>query len=318
MSENYTVKLGNYKGITYPKTDISVDPKDIEAFIAEELERNATYTVVEERAKEGDQVNLNYAGFLGEEQFQGGTAENADLVLGSHTFIPGFEEQLIGTQKGDSVDVNVSFPAQYHAPDLAGKAVVFKCTINSVSRKSVPVLNDEYVSSTYGMKDVAAFNDAVYKTLQGEAMQKAQNNAQDVVLGKLADICEVEITEDYLQFCLDRQFAMMQQQMRQQGFGVEEYCQALGLTVEALRSQLRPQAEKTAKITAIMETICEMEAVFVTEQELTAELTLMGQSYGMNAEQVKGAIGENGLAEIEKNLALTKALNLVMDLAVEE
>lgn len=318
MSDKFTVKLGNYSGIKYPKAEVVVPQGAFENFVKNEMASHTALKDVDRTAKTGDTVVIDYAGFLGDKQFDGGTSQNFPLELGSHTFIPGFEEQLVGSKAGDDVDVNVTFPEVYHSAELAGKAVVFKCKVHAVQEKTTPELTDEFVKTTYGFENVAAFNDAVNKTLEGQAMQEAENKNRDFVVKTLSEICEVEVSDEYLEFCLDKQFEVFTQQVAQQGGTIEEYCQYFKTTPEQLRAQIRPQAEQTAKITAIMETICEAENVTVTDAEFEAELNAIGASYGMNADMVKKALPEEAMADIRKNISLTKTLSLVMSKAIAE
>lgn len=316
--DKFTVTLGQYKGVKYPKMPADVSEQEIQTFINNELNKHAATITVEGPAELGHTVVIDYAGFLGEEQFQGGTAEKYPLQLGSGSFIPGFEEQLVGASAGDDVDVNVTFPEQYHAAELAGQAVVFKCKVHEVQKQMVPELTDDFVQKTYNMENVAALRQAIVDNIRGQKMNLNQNKIQQIVVGTIMENSQIELGEAYMNDCVDQMLSYFSRQLAQQGMTMEMYCQFSGMTMESIRENIRPEAENSAKATAVLAAVVEAENITVTDEEIQGELERMAQSYQMSLEELKAGLNEGAEEGIRMSIASTKALELVITSAVEE
>ncbi len=302
-------EIKDYKGLAIERTVHPVTDEEVDASIEALRKRNARLINVERPAANGDTVILDYAGFVGEEQFEGGTAENQSLELGSGTFIPGFEEQLVGVSAGESQDVKVTFPEEYHEPTLAGKEAVFKCTVHEVKSEDLPELDDEFA------KDVSEFDtlaelkadtrSGLEKRYAEAADNAAKNKAIDLLIEKNAfDVPEVMIRDE--EEVMYNDFA---QNMAYQGINMEMYTKITGKSADDIRGEFAEQAEKSVRSRIVAAQIAAQEKLSVTDEELEDEFGQIAKDYGMTVEQVKKAFG--GSEFVRTNLLARKAVDLV-------
>ena len=313
------MKLNQYKGLEVVKTIQIVTDEMVMQQLEEVRKQNQKTIVITDRAAElGDEVILDYAGFVGEHQFDGGTAEMQSLVLGSGMFIPGFEEQLVGAAIGAEVDVNVTFPEQYHAPDLAGQAAVFRCKIHEIHSKEMYPMDDTFAQGVAGLATLEEMKDVLKKNMVEYSEQMAASQLNDKVLEALVAQCEeVEIPEEMMAAEVESAVARISQQMAQQGIPMEAYLQFYGKTMEEFRKDLRPQAENSLKARLALEEIARLENITVSDEELAVELELMAREFGLEVEQLKTLMGEGiAMENLRKDSVVKKTVKVLLDNAV--
>jgi len=310
------VEVKDYKGVEIEKIEQEVMDEDVEREIENLQKRNARIAIVERAAQEGDTVVLDYAGFVGEEQFEGGTAERQELKLGSGMFIPGFEEQLIGVAAGGDKDVVVTFPEEYHAPDLAGKEAVFHCHVHEVKEEQLPELDDEFAKDVSEFDTLEELKQSHRERLESYAKAGSESAMKDAALAKVVEANEVEIPAAMIEDEMDRMSQELDQQLRYQGLSIAQYLEFTGKTMEDFRGELRPDAERQVKTRIVLTGIVEAEKLEVSEEELEEEIKVMGIQYQMPADKVKEAIGEEGLVFFKKDIQVKKAIDFIFDNAV--
>lgn len=312
------VTLGAYKGIEVPKANIMVTDEDIENEIKSELDKNSRIVDVTDRpVQNGDTVNLDYAGTVDGVPFEGGTAQGQPLVIGSGSFIPGFEEQLIGLNAGDEKDVEVTFPEDYHAPELAGQDAVFHCVINKIQTREMPVLDDEYVQDTSEFDTVDEYKENIHKTLIERKEKAAQTDKENAVVDKLIETSEMDIPGAMIDSQVSDMYNEYAQQLQSQGIGIDMYLKYMGQTESALKEQMRPQAEKRIKTRLVLEEVAKVENIEVGDEKVEAELEKMAEQYKMPLEDIKKYFGDYQKDEMKKDLAVQEAITLLCDNAVE-
>ena len=309
------VEVKNYKGIEIEKIENEVKDEDVENNLKQQQERNARIVSVERAAQEGDTLVLDYAGFVGEEQFEGGTALEQELTLGSQMFIPGFEEQLVGVAAGEDKDVVVTFPEEYHAPDLAGKEAVFKCHVHQVKEKQVPALDDEFAADL-GFDTLDELKASEREKLEKYAKAGAENQMKDAVLGKLVEATEVEIPEVMIKDELDRSVQELNQQLSYQGLSIKQYLEFTGKAMGDFLDELRPEAEKAVKTRLVIAGVAAAEGIEVSEEEVEEELKVMAIQYQMTADKVRELLGEDMMQYLVKDLKSKKAIEVLFENAV--
>ena len=309
------VEVKNYKGIEIEKIENEVKDEDVENNLKQQQERNARIVSVERAAQEGDTLVLDYAGFVGEEQFEGGTALEQELTLGSQMFIPGFEEQLVGVAAGEDKDVVVTFPEEYHAPDLAGKEAVFKCHVHQVKEKQVPALDDEFAADL-GFDTLDELKASEREKLEKYAKAGAENQMKDAVLGKLVEATEVEIPEVMIKDELDRSVQELNQQLSYQGLSIKQYLEFTGKAMGDFLDELRPEAEKAVKTRLVIAGVAAAEAIEVSEEEVEEELKVMAVQYQMTADKVRELLGDDMMQYLVKDLKSKKAIEVLFENAV--
>ena len=308
------VTLGEYKGIKAPKRTVEVTDDDVNADIEGTRKRNARIQTVERAAQDGDTANIDFEGFLDGKPFDGGKGEGFDLVLGSHQFVPGFEEQVIGMSAGEEKDLDITFPEDYHE-GLAGKAVVFHVKVNKVSESILPELDDEFV------KDVSEFNTLdEYKASIRERIEKqktAESNAEfrEAVMNKVLEGVTAEIPDAMGEEQIDNMISNYSYNLSAQGMSFEKYLQMMGMTVENYRTYMRPVAEKQLKTEVTMRKIAETEDFEITADEVEAEYKAASERYSTPVEELKKVVGEDS---IKSQLKLDKAEELVYSSAEAE
>ena len=310
------VEVKNYKGVEIEKIENEVKDEDVENDIKSLQKRNARIVSVERPAQDGDTVLLDYAGFVGEEQFEGGTAEGQELTLGSGMFIPGFEEQLVGVSAGEQKDVVVTFPEEYHAEDLAGKDAVFHCTVHEVNEEQLPELDDEFAKDVSEFDTLEELKASTRERLESYAKAGAESQMKDAAVGKVVESNEVDIPRIMVEDEIDRMMQELDQQMRYQGLSLEQYLAFTQKDAAAFRDEIRADAEKAVKTRLIMNGIVEAEKFEVTPEELEEELKVMAIQYQMTADKVKELIGEENMKYLEKDLKTKKAIEFIFENAV--
>ena len=279
-------------------------------------QQNPKIVVVDDRAtQEGDEVVLDYAGFCDGVQFPGGTAEMQTLVLGSHTFIPGFEEQLIGHNVGDEVSVKVMFPSEYHAPDLAGKAAEFRCKIHQIRVKSEYQMDDEFAMEMGGVATFAEMKEQYAKAFQDYADNQSEMELQDNLLREAAKTIEYEPTDDEIEAELDTHLETLKGQLAEKGLNLEMYCQFAQTTVEKLRADARGNAVISLKIQKTIETVVELENLVVSDEEMDAALEVVCRQNNMTIEMLKPHIDDEFTAAITRSVLMGKVMRLIRDAA---
>jgi trigger factor len=306
------VKLGEYKGLEVEELDTSVTDEDVQKEIEALQSRQAELVVKEEgTAENGDTVVIDFEGFVDGEAFAGGKGENHPLELGSGSFIPGFEEQLVGVATGESKDVVVTFPEEYHAEELAGKEAVFKTTVHEIKGKELPALDDEFAKDVDDEVETLDELKAKIRTrLENSKKHEAEHHVEDAVVQKAAENAEVEIPAVMVENQINRMLQDFEQQLQMQGMNLEIYFQYTGQDEAALREQMKEDAENRVKVNLTLEAIAKAENLEVTEEEVNAELEKMAAMYNMTVDSIRQALG--GLNGIKADLQLKKAVDFLV------
>ncbi len=310
------VEVKDYKGVEIEKVEQEVKDEDVDNEIKALQKRNARMILVERPAKEGDTVLFDYSGFVGEEQFEGGTAERQELRLGSGMFIPGFEEQLVGTTPGEKKDVVVTFPEEYHAENLAGKEAVFHCLIHEIKEEQLPELDDEFAKDVSEYDTLEELKQANRERLESYAKAGSANQMKDAALAKVVEANEVEVPRQMVEDEMDRMASELDQQLRYQGMSLSQYLEFTGKEMAAFRDELRPDAERQVKTRILLTGIADAEKLQVSEEELEEELKVMAVQYQMTSEKVRELIGEENMNFLKKDLQVRKAIDFIFDNAV--
>ncbi len=309
MSFQYRGLKGEYE--KHVVTDAEIDHR-----LKMLAQQNPKIVVVDDRASQnGDELVLDYAGFCGGVQFPGGTAEKQTLVLGSNTFIPGFEEQLIGCKPGDEVCVKVMFPSEYHAPDLAGKAAEFRCKIHQIRVKSEYQLDDEFAREMAGVETFAEMREQYGRALQDYADNQSEMELQDTLLREAAKTLDFEASEEQIEAELDTHIETLKGQLAEKSLNLEMYCQFMKTTVEKLRSDARANAIMSLRIQATIEKVVELEKLEVTEEEMEASLEVICRQNNMTLEMLRPHIDEEFNAAVTRSVLMGKVMRLIRDAA---
>ena len=307
------IEVKNYKGVEIEKVEQEVKDEDVENELKAVQKRNARMVVVERPAQEGDTVLFDYAGFVGDKQFEGGTAERQELVLGSGMFIPGFEEQLIGVTPGEKRDVKVTFPEDYHAEELAGKEAVFHCLVHEIKEEQLPELDDEFAKDVSEYDTLEELKQANRERLESYAKMSAENQMKDAAIAKVVDANEVDVPAAMVEDEINRMIGELNQQLRYQGLTIDQYIQFTGKSMAEFREEIRPEAEKAVKTRIILMGIVDAEKIEVSAEELEDEINKMAAQYQMTAEQIKEMIGVENLTFLQKDLQVRKAIDFIYD-----
>ena len=305
------VEVKDYKGIEVEQIDPEVTDEDVDRDIEAMRKRNSRMVVADRPVENGDTVILDYAGFVGDEQFQGGTAENQELKIGSGMFIPGFEEQLIGVKAGESKDVVVTFPEEYQAKELAGKEAVFKCKVHEVKFEELPELDDEFAKDVSEFDTLAELRDDARARILESVKLQCENEAKDKVIAQVYENNKIEAPATMVADEMDRMIQELEQQMRYQGLNIQQYLQFTGSTLDDFRNEIKPEAEKRVATRIVLRSIGEVENVEVTDEDLDKELQRMSEAYNTDPENIKKMLGEENLAFFRKDIALTKVMDML-------
>ncbi|MBQ2900715.1 MAG: trigger factor [Agathobacter sp.] len=307
------VKLGKYKGVSVTKANVKVTAAEVKEALEAERNKNARTVSVTRAAKLGDTVMIDYEGSVDGVPFDGGKAENSPLELGSHSFIDTFEDQLVGHKAGEEVDVNVTFPEQYHAADLAGKPALFKVKINDVTTKELPKLDDEFASDVSEFETLAEYKEDLKKQLEAKKAEEAKREQEDEAIAAIVEASEMEIPEAMIQTQCEDMVNEFAQRIAQSGLTMEQYMQFSGQTVQGLMDQVRPEAETRIKTSLVLEAVVKAEGIEATDADVDAEIEKMAGMYGMDVEQLKGYMGEAEKASMKNQMAITKAVEFIME-----
>lgn len=313
------VTLGEYKGLKVDKIDVTVTDDEINEELKKTQEQNAREISVEDRpVQDGDTAVIDYEGFTDGVAFAGGKGENHPLVIGSHSFIEGFEEQLIGKNVGEECEVNVTFPEAYHAPELAGKPAVFKCKVNAIKAKELPELDDEFASEVSEFETLAEYKEDIKKNLTEKKEKEAKTKKEDQAVEKAVANATMEVPEAMVQATQEQMAEDFAYRLQSQGLKMEQYFQFTGLNKKTFLDQMKPQAEKRINTRLVLEAIVKAENIEISDEEIEAEIQKMADQYHMEPAQVKEYMGEENLKNMSLDLACQKAVSVVADNAVEE
>lgn len=304
-------ELGTYKGVKADKVSHRTLKKDIDAEIEKMRERNSRMVPVEDRAVQKDDIaNIDFEGFSDGVAFPGGKGEGFDLTIGSGQFIPGFEEQLIGANIGDELDVNVTFPEEYHAEDLAGKPAVFKVKVNSIKVKELPELDDEFAKDVSEFDTLEDLKKDVKEKLSAAGKEKAKHETEENVIKAVCDATEIDIPEAMINSQIDKMIRDFDMQLRYQGLNIEQYAQYTGATIDTLKEQFREDAAKNVKTSLILEKVCEVEGIKATDKEVEKEYADMAEKNSMKLEDIKKYVAEN---DIKDRIKAEKTIKFLVD-----
>ena len=312
------VTLGDYKGVEVPKTEIVVTDEEVDAEVKKEQDKNSRTVVVEDRAAaNGDIATIDFEGFVDGVAFDGGKGSDYALTLGSGTFIPGFEDQLVGANTGDHVEVKVTFPEEYQAKELAGKEAVFQCDVKKIETKEVPELDDEFAKDVSEFDTLAEYKEDVKKNLTEKKEKEARTAKENAAVDKAIENAQMDIPELMVQSQSRQMMDDFARRMQQQGLSMEQYFQFTGQSMDKMLEDMKPQALKRIQTRLVLEKIAEAEDIQPSEEEITEEIQKMADAYKMEADKIRTAIGEDGLEQMKKDMAVQKAVTVIADAAVE-
>ena len=313
------VTLGKYKGVEIDKVDVEVTEDEVNAAIEKERESNAREINVEDRAvKDGDKVMLDFEGFVDGVAFAGGKGENYPLTIGSGAFIPGFEEQLVGVELNKEVDVNVTFPENYQAEELKGKAAVFKCTVKEIKEKELPELDDEFASEVSEFDTLAEYKEDVQKKLAEKKEAEAKDKKEEAVIEAIIADAKMEIPDAMIETQQRQMVDDFAQRLSMQGLTLEQYFQFTGLDAEKMLEQVKPTAEKRIKSRLVLEAVVAAENITTDEADFEEEAKKLGEIYQMDLDKVKELLGEREKKELMLDVAIRKAVEFVVTNAKEK
>ena len=307
------VDVKDYKGVEIKRITHEVTDEDIQRDLEGMQRQNARIVSVDRAAKAGDTVILDYSGFVGDEQFEGGTAENQELKLGSGQFIPGFEEQLISCKAGDEKEVEVTFPEEYHTPELAGKAAVFKCKIHEVKEEQLPELDDDFAGDVSEFDTLDELKANIKEKLEKYASESSEVEMKNVALDKIVEKNEFDIPESMVSEEIERMVSELNQQLQYQGVNIQQYLEMMGKKPDEFKEEMKPDAEKRIKSRLVLDGIVRAEGIEATEEEINKELEEMGKAYGMDAKKVREMLGEPSIKYVIKDVKSRKAMDFVFD-----
>lgn len=312
------VTLGEYKGLKVDKVSTRVTQKEIDEEIEKERERNARTVEVTDRAvQDKDMVTLDFEGFVDGEAFDGGKGTDYPLTIGSGAFIPGFEEQLIGAEIDKEVEVNVTFPEDYQAEELAGKPAVFKCTVHTIKEKEMPELDDEFASEVSECETLEDYKAEVKKKIKERKETEGKEKKENQAVDQAVENAEMDIPQPMIDLQVRQMADDFARRIQQQGLTVEQYFQFTGLTEEKMMEELKQQAEKRIKTRLVLEAIAKAENIEVSDERLDEELQKMADAYQMEIEKIKEFMGENEKAQMKEDIAVQEAVTLITEAAVE-
>lgn len=312
------VTLGEYKGIQVEKAPIEVTDEEIEAQVNKEREANSRTVTVEDRAvQKGDIATIDFEGFVDGVAFDGGKGENYDLEIGSNTFIPGFEDQLVGAEIGKELDVNVTFPEEYGAKELAGKEAVFKCKVNGIKVKELPEADDEFAQEVSEFDTMDEYKADIKAKLLKDKEDEAKRAKEDAVIGKIVENATMDIPDAMVEYQTQQMLDDFGRRMQSQGLSLEQYFQFTGMTEADYKEQMKPRALQNIQSRLVLEAVAEAEKLEATEEDLEKEYAKMAEQYKLDVDKVKEIFGEYQKEELKKDIVIQKAAELVTEAAVE-
>ena len=312
------VTLGEYKGLEVAKTDVEVSDEEVAAELEKEREKNARTISVEDRAVEnGDMIMLAFEGFVNGVAFDGGKGENYPLTIGSNAFIPGFEEQLVGAKIGEDVEVNVTFPEEYQAPELAGCAAVFKCKVNEIKVKELPELDDDFAQDVSKFDTLDEYKEDVKAKLAANKADAAKRAKEDAVIEKIIENAQMDIPEAMIDTQARQLVDEFAQRIQAQGLSFEQYLQFTGMTLDTALEQMKPNAVKRIQSRLVLEAVVKAENIEVSEEDVKAEIAKMAETYKMDADKLAEIMSDEEKKQIQMDMAIEKAVELVTEAAKE-
>lgn len=312
------VTLGEYKGLEVPKSELEVTEEEIAGELKREQENNSRTIDVDDRAvADGDKVTLDFEGFVDGEAFEGGKGTDYPLTIGSGAFIPGFEEQLVGTEIGKEMEVNVTFPEEYQAKELAGKAAVFKCTVKKIEVKELPELDDEFAKDVSEFDTLEEYKADIKKNLEEKKADAAKQAKEDAALEAAVANASMEIPDAMVDGQVSQMINDFTARIQSQGLTMEQYMQFTGMTPATLRQEMKPQALKRIQSRLVLEKIAEAEDIQIADEKLDEEITKMAEMYKMEVEKLKEVLGDAEKEQMKKDMAVQEAITLIAEAAVE-
>ena len=307
------VTLGKYTGVTVTKVDTTVTDAEVDEALEQERNKNARDISVTDRAVcDGDTAVIDFEGFVDGVAFEGGKGENHPLVIGSHSFIDTFEDQIIGKNVGDEFDVNVTFPEQYQAADLAGKPAVFKVKVNEIKSKELPELNDEFAQDVSEFDTLAEYKEDLKKNLEKKKEDEAKRTKEDEAIAKIVEKSKMEIPDAMIDTQCENMIDEFAQRIAQSGLSMEQYMQFSGMTIDSLKEQVRPEAITRIQTSLVLEQIAKEENIEISDEDIDAEIEKMAASYGMEADKLKEYMGDAEKNSMKRELSITKAIDIIM------
>ena len=312
------VTLGEYKGVEVEKSDVEVTDEDINKEVDKERENNSRTIDVDDRAVEnGDIIKLDFDGSVDGVPFEGGKAENYTLTIGSGSFIPGFEDQLIGTKIGEEKDVTVTFPEDYHEKSLAGKEAVFKCKVNAITVKELPDADDEFASEVSEFETLAEYKEDIKKKLTEKKEKEARAKKEAQAVEKAVENATMEIPDAMIDTQVQSMMEDFARRMQSQGLSLEQYFQFTGMDVKKMHDQMKPEALKRIQNSLVLEAVAKAENIEISDEKVDEEIAKMAEAYKMEVEKLKGIIGDSERDQMKKDLAVQAAADLIADAAKE-
>jgi trigger factor len=312
------VTLGKYKGVTVTKIDTTATDEEVNEALDKERNNNArTITVTDRPVADGDTAVIDFEGFVDGVAFEGGKGENYSLEIGSHSFIDNFEEQLIGKNAGDELDVNVTFPEKYQAEDLAGQPAVFKVKIHEIKSKDVPEADDEFAQDVSEFDTLAEYKESLRKEIEEKKAAEAKKTKEDEAIQKIIDKSKMDIPEAMIDAQCENLIDNFSQRIAQSGLTLEQYLQFSGLNMDGLKEQVRPEALSSIQSSLVLEQIAKEENIEATDEDIDAEIEKMAEGYGMKVEDIKNYLGDSERESIGRDVKMKKAADLIMENAKE-
>ena len=313
------VTLGGYKGIEVEKIDTAATEEEITAEVDKERDNNSRTITVEDRCvQKGDMTVIDFEGFVDGTAFEGGKGTDYPLTIGSGAFIPGFEEQLVGAEIGRETEVNVTFPEEYHAKELAGKPAVFKCTVKEIKVKELPEADDEFAKDVSEFDTMEEYRADLKKKIEDRKAADARAKKEDAVIEKIIEGAQMEIPEAMIETQAENLVDDFAQRLMMQGMSLEQYAQYTGATVESMTSQMKPQAKKRIESRLVLEAVAAAENIEISEDEMEAEMNRMAERYKMEPDKLKELLSEDEKKNMRQDLSIQKAIELVTEAAVEK
>jgi len=310
------VELGEYIGLKLPKIEHNVSDSDVEKEVKAAQEKNARLVPADnKKIKKGSIVTIDYVGSVAGVEFEGGKGENYDLEIGSNTFIPGFEDQLVGKKAGDDVDVVVTFPEEYHAPDLAGKEALFKVKIHENKVKELPEINDDFASEVSEFDTLDEYKKSIKERLEKAAADKVKTETENAAVEKAVENAKVEIPEAMISEQCEKMVEDFAQRLQYQGLNINQYMQYSGSSVEQMKDSFKPQAEKQLKTTLVLEAIAKKENIDVTDEEVGDKIAEMAKQYNMEVEKLKELLHDHDIENIKGDISLNKVIDMIVNKA---
>ena len=312
------VSLGEYKGLEVPKSELEVTEEEVAGELRKEQESNSRTIDVDDRAvADGDKVTLDFEGFVDGEAFDGGKGTDYPLTIGSGAFIPGFEEQLVGTEIGKETEVNVTFPENYQAENLAGKPAVFKCTVKKIEVKELPELDDDFAKDVSEFDTLEEYKADIKKNLEEKKADAAKRAKEDAAVDAAIEKASMEIPDAMIDTQVSNMIEDFARRIQSQGLTMEQYLQFTGMTPAALQEQMKPQALKRIQSRLVLEKIAEVENIQISDEKLDEEIAQMAEMYKMEVEKLKEVLGDAEKEQMKKDLAVQEAVTLIAEAAVE-